>query len=102
MWNLRLVFVSFAKVHGYALDQAVLKFFFNIRNTGPAITEKLELRETICFLRDFLNAETCLGYQDLLFLSAYFRFGVATADICIFMTWHLFYGWMPFLPPTLS
>ena len=38
----------------------------------------------------------------LLFLSAYSRLGVATADICIFMTWHLFCGRMPFLPPTHS
>ena len=38
----------------------------------------------------------------LLFLSAYFRLGVVTADICIFMTWHLFYGRKPFPPPTLS
>ena len=35
-------------------------------------------------------------------LSAYSRLGVTTADICIFITWHLFYGRMPFLPPTLS
>ena len=37
----------------------------------------------------------------LLSLSAYSRLGVATADIFIFITWHLFYGRMPFLPPTL-
>ena len=37
----------------------------------------------------------------LLCLLAYSRLGVATVDICIFMTWQLFYGRMPFLPPTL-
>ena len=29
------------------------------------------------------------------------RLGVATADICICITWNLFYGRIPFLPPTL-
>ena len=44
----------------------------------------------------------CLYFLPLLLcLLAYSRLGVATADICIFMAWHLFYGWMPFLPPTL-
>ena len=37
----------------------------------------------------------------LLCLSAYSQLGVATAEICIFITWHLFYGRMSFLPPTL-
>ena len=44
----------------------------------------------------------CNKFKVLLFLSAYSQLGVATAHICIFMTWHLFYGRMPFLPPTLS
>ena len=38
----------------------------------------------------------------LLFLSAYSRLDVPTADISIFITRHLLYGRMLCLPPTLS
>ena len=36
----------------------------------------------------------------VLCLLASSRLGIATADICTFITWHLFCG-LPFLPPTL-
>ena len=52
------------------------------------------------FLEIYLYVSAKL--HSLLFLSAYSQLGVATANICIFMTWHLFYGWLSFLPPTHS
>ena len=68
---------------------------------------------TIDFSLGSISASFCLGHiaaedfnnstiEKLLFLSAYSRLGFATANIFIFMTLHLFYGRMPFLPPTLS
>ena len=53
------------------------------------------------FFSLFITGMVCFPKRYLLCLSAYSRFKVATADICIFITWHLFYGRMPFLPPTL-
>ena len=52
-------------------------------------------------LKNIINRTICNVFFNL-FLLANSRLGVATADICIFMTWHLFYGRMPFLPPTHS
>ena len=49
------------------------------------------------------HLQSCSNYGNintrkllLLCLSAYFRLGVATAHVCIFTTWHLFYGRMLF------
>ena len=64
----------------------------------PAPTRSKRRESSTVLLEANVNSEPVL----LLFLSAYSRLGVATADICIFMTWHLFYDRMLFLPPTLS
>ena len=52
------------------------------------------------FIYDFVNSRSNFHFL-FLCLSAYSRLGVATADVCIFITWRLFYCRMLFLPPTL-
>ena len=53
---------------------------------------EMEYKKTDTESEDSSSSSVSFGFS---------RLGAATADnFCIFVAWHLFYGWMLFLPPT--